>query len=75
MPKVTLIKPGTGSTQWGTNVGQNWTDVENTFKEALCQREVFEITDDFLRWSKGIAFVGTVRGQNSGDLCTRRQQC
>jgi len=23
MPKVSLIKPGTGSTQWGTNVGQN----------------------------------------------------
>ena len=42
MPKVSLIKPGTGSTQWGTNVGQNWTDIENTFKQALYQREVFE---------------------------------
>ena len=48
MPKVSLIKPGTGSTQWGTNVGQNWTDIENTFKGSLYQREVFEITADFL---------------------------
>jgi hypothetical protein len=48
MPKVSLIKPGTGSTQWGTNVGQNWTEVENTFKQAMYQREVFELTHDFL---------------------------
>ena len=28
MPKISLIKPGTGSTQWGTDVGQNWTDIK-----------------------------------------------
>jgi hypothetical protein len=48
MPKVSLIKPGTGSTQWGTNVGQNWTDIENTFKQAMYQREVFEFCHEFL---------------------------
>jgi hypothetical protein len=48
MPKVSLTKPGTGSTQWGTNVGQNWTDIEDTFKGSLYQREVFELTHDFL---------------------------
>jgi len=42
MLNVTLIKPGAGPTQWGTEVGQKWTDVENTFKKVMNQHDVFE---------------------------------
>jgi hypothetical protein len=62
MPKVTLIKPGTGSTQWGTNVGQNWTDIENAFEQSLYQREVFEIFAEFLNSLNGVPFTAAVSG-------------
>lgn len=62
MPKVSLTKPGTGSTQWGTNVGQNWTDIENAFKGSLYQREVFEIAAEFLNSLNGTPFTAAVSG-------------
>lgn len=62
MPKVTLIKPGAGSTQWGTNVGQNWTDIENTFRTALYQRDIFEIFAEFINALNGTPFTTAASG-------------
>ena len=62
MPKVSLTKPTVGTTGWGTNVNQNWTDIEGTFKESLYQREVFEITADFLNSLNGVPFTAAVSG-------------
>jgi hypothetical protein len=55
----------TGSTQWDTNVGQNWTDIENTFEQALYQRDVFEIFADFINFVTGTPFSAAQSGTGS----------
>ena len=62
MPKVTLTKPDVGSTSWGTEVNQNWTDIEDTFELALYQREIYERFSEFENALNGTPFAAVVSG-------------
>jgi hypothetical protein len=52
------MSAGTGTTQWSTNVGRNWIDIEGAFKECFYLREVFEFTQEFLKSLNGSPTCG-----------------